>query len=223
MAEATVGFGCTSIFGEQTGWNPQNYTKKTSKQRARSLGGTGNETGSKLYDEKTDASQNFEAATVTAPTVAEIIGALVGGYILTAINLVTSATAMATMALTGHNHGSNAHANTLMQAAHGVTLDSGFGAQDFLEGTAGDNAEVESGNLTIALQHRDKVGGNAGAHFIGQNYDCMMTATVTWIGTPSAVSDGTWGVTESDETTGNTEDEKHTYTGTKSVALAPPA
>ena len=223
MSEPTITFGSESIFGTQTGWNAGPSSEKTTKQRARSLGATGNETVGVLYDEKTDASQSFEAAAESAPTVADTIGKLVGSYILTGIQLSTSATAMAKMDLAGHNHAVNAHADTLQQAAHGITLSSGFGAQDFLGGTAGDNAEIESGSVSIVCQHTDKNGGSSGDHVIGQNYDCMITATTTWIGEPSVPAAAGWDVTESDETKGNTDHERHTYIGTKTVALADPA
>lgn len=223
MSEPTITFGSESVFGTQTGWNPGPSSVKTTKQRARSLGATGNETDSVLYDEKTEVSQSFEAATDSpAPTVAATIGALAGSYILTGITINTSGSAMATQSLTGHNHATNAHADTLQQAAHGISLTSGFGAQDFLGGTAGDNATLESSSLQITCQHTDRVGGATGAHVIGQNYDCMMTATCTWIGEPSSSSDGSWDVTESDETKGNTEHEMHIYVGTKTVSLAAP-
>ncbi|HPA41105.1 MAG TPA: hypothetical protein PKV69_03755, partial [Candidatus Hydrogenedentes bacterium] len=76
--------------------------------------------------------QEAVLARQAAPTVPATIGKLYGNYDLTGINIATSATAMAKMDLTGHNHAENAHADTLQQAAHGITLSSGFGAQDFL-------------------------------------------------------------------------------------------
>lgn len=223
MAEPTITFGdADSIFGTQTGWNPGGSTVNVKKSRASTIGGMGNETDSKLYDETTDASQNFNAASDSAPTVPETAGALAGDYILTSISINTAATDFHKMTLAGHNHAVNAHADTLQQGAHGITLSSGFGAEDFMGGTAGDSASVESSSVTITVSHVDSIGGATGAHVVGDNYTGMITATVTWIGTPTTPAAAGWDVTESPLTKGNTAHARHTYTGTKAFNLAVP-
>ncbi len=196
MADMGIQFGTSSQFGTLTNWAPQSPTITVAEQRANALGQYGDEVAYKLYDKRTDVSQEFVASNAaTAPTVPTNIGDLLGGNIVTGISISTSATDFVKMTLTGHNHdGTNAHTNALRKVAHGISLSKAFGAIDFLGGTAGSAATVESSTCDISCQHED-IQTEDGAHAAGQNYDARITATTTWHGVPTTPAGTGWSVT----------------------------
>lgn len=221
MAEPAITFGATSKFGTITGWNPQGATKTKTSQRASALDGKGNEVVSSLYDERTEYSQEFRANTVSAPTIPPTIGALIGECVLTGISISMSGTDFASMTLTGHQHRYHAHADTLQQASHGITLTSGFGAEDLLGGTAGDSADVESATVEITCQHKDSTDGS-GNHLVGENYTAMITASTTWVGKPTIGVGAGWDETSEALVESNVDHVRVTYSATKALALDDP-
>lgn len=221
MAEASINFGTSSKFGTLTGWAAQDANPATSTQLARTLNETGDEAASQLFDTKTDITQTFKAAVAGAVTLPAAIGALLGGYILTGINISTTWNDFATIVLSGHNHAVNPHANTLRQAAHGITLTAGFGATAFLGATAGP-AVLQSSTCNITIQHVDK-NGATGDHAAGQNYDCVITVTETWQGTPTTNAGSGWKVTNVTAPESNTDLVGTVVTAQKSIALALPS
>ena len=223
MAEPSIKFGTQSNFGEQTGWSALNPSTAVVSQRASALGSTGNEVASKLFDEMTNYSQEFQAASATvAPTISPKIGALVGSCILTSITISTSATDFHKQSLTGHQHTDNAHEDTLLQAAHGISLSTAFGGVDFFSGTAGDDASVDSSTLTISCSHVDKQAAD-GDHLIGQNYNGKISGSVTWHGVPTVAAGAGWDVTSVETTEENTGFLKTVVTAEKALALSAPA
>jgi hypothetical protein len=223
MTEPAITFGATDTpFGAPTGWVAKGPAKAVTKDRANVLGPTGNEVASKLYNERTEYTQEFEPASASsAPTVPPTIGVLLDTMILTGISLATSATGFVTMTLTGHQHTTNTHANTLQQAAHGIAVSASFGAIDFLGATAGANASLESSSVEITCQHVD-VEGSAGEHLIGNNFDGRISVTQTWHGVPTTPVGTGWDTTSVNTTENNTGFLQTATTAEKAVALANP-
>jgi hypothetical protein len=223
MADATITFGASQVFGDLSGWSEQNTSLNKTSQRASVLGLTGNEVAGKLYDEKTEASASYQAnVDGSAPSLPANIGALLNSaYILTGISVSTNWNAHVSMDLTGHNHTDNAHAASpaLNSVAHSITLTDGFGSTDFLGGTAGDNASVESSTIEITCQHEDKNQGD-GKHLVGENYNPMITTTVTWTGEPTSSNDGTWDQVEEITNSTNVAHNQHVYRGIKALAFS---
>jgi hypothetical protein len=193
MSEPSIKFGTQSVFGTMTGWAGDSPSINKRSQRANVLGETGDEVASKLYDEMTETSQQFTAATATAPTLPANIGAILASKVVTSISISTSATDFAKVTMTGHQHTSNPH-TSVRNVAHGITLRAGFGATDFLGATAGSDAAVESSTCNITCQHTDIQDGN-GDHLTGNNYDARITATVVWHGVPTTPAAAGWDVT----------------------------
>lgn len=189
MAEPSIQFGVSlTPFGEPTGWVPRGPARTVVKDRANVLNGIGNEVASKLYNERTEVTQEFAPASSTvAPTVPPTIGALLDEFILTGISISTSATGFVTMTLTGHQHANNAHENTLQKVAHNITLSKSFGSQDFMSATPGADASLESSSVEITVQHIDVENGD-GDHLVGENFDGRITFTQTWHGVPTTAS-----------------------------------
>lgn len=194
MSEPTITFGVIAGFDEVPNASAQNDDSNVNSPRANTLGPTGNEVAAKLHSERTDVTTNYKANTIGSVTIPSEIGKIVNGLVLTSINIQTTADDYATMTLTGHNHTTNAHADTrpLKSVAHGISLASGFGCTDFLGGTAGDNASPVSSGINITTDHRDEDAGS-GNHLIGDNFDPRMEGNTDWVGAPSASAGAGWG------------------------------
>ena len=222
MAEPTIAFGAAASFGALTGWVEQSSGSTVASDRASVLGATGNEAVSKLHNAGTQVSTPYKASvTGSAPTIPATLGAIVNSLDLTGISISTTAGDFASMTLTGHNHSDNAHAASpvLRFAAHGITLADGFGAKDFLGGTAGADASVESSTINISAQHVDILAGATGNHLIGQNYNAMIEAETVWSGVPGTASSG-WDQVSVETRTTNTGFLQTIVRGTKTLALA---
>ena len=215
----TIAFGSEQPFGALTGWNYTSASVTVEKKRANALDEIGNEDASQLYDEMTNVTASFVAASTTAPTIPPSIGAVLNGYIVTSIQVTTDREAFATMTLTGHNHAANAHSGSEKSVAHNLTLASGFGAKDFMAGTAGSNASIKSGTVTIECQHADET-DSSGGHLVGENYTPMITAETEWVGVPSAAAESGWYVTSKPNPTSNTAFETYSVSGTKALAFS---
>jgi hypothetical protein len=220
MPIPTIQFGSDKPFGDLTGWNYTSASVTTDKERATAADSIGNEVASRLYDEKISVTASLVAASASAPDVPTEIGAYLGAYILTSIQISTSRDGFVTMTLTGHNHAVNPHSGASGEktVAHGITLASGFGALDFMEGTAGSNASVRSGTITIECQHTDETDAS-GDHLVGENYQPMLTAETEWVGVPTTPADTGWDVTSKPNPTENTGFESASYSGTKALAF----
>ena len=66
----TIAFGSEQPFGALTGWNYTSASVTVEKKRANALDEIGNEDASQLYDEMTNVTASFVAASTTAPTMA---------------------------------------------------------------------------------------------------------------------------------------------------------
>ena len=222
MAEPTITFGCAESFGDLTGWNEQSSSSSVISDRARTLDKDGNQAASTIYNERTEVTTSYEAnATASVSILPASIGDLVNSLIVTGIDVTTSATAFATLSLTGHNHTDNAHTSSpaLNKAAHAITDTVGFGAVDFLGGTAGANADIESSTLSISCEHSD-VEAKDGKHLVGENYDGKIVATTVWNGVPTTASAAGWDKVSTVTETTNTGHLKTTVTGEKAISLA---
>jgi hypothetical protein len=223
MAEPAITFGAVDDpFGAPAGWVAKGPAKSVIKDRANVLGPKGNEAASKLHNERTEYTQEFEPASATvAPTVPPTIGVLLGDCILTGISLSTSGTGFVSMTLTGHQHADNAHANTLQQASHGVSVAKSFGAVDFLGSTQGNAAALESSTCDITCQHVD-VEDDDGDHLVGENFDGRIAVSQTSHGVPTTPAGAGWDVTNVATTENNTGFLQTAVTAEKAVVLAGP-
>lgn len=222
MAEPTITFGCAESFGEIAKWNEQSSNSSVVSDRARTLTKDGDQAASTTYNERTEVTTSYEAGSTSGCSILPAnIGALTNSLILTGIDVSTSATGFATLSLSGHNHTANPHTSShaLKSVAHGIATPVGFGAVDFLGGTAGLNADVESSTLSISCEHVD-VEAHTGNHLVGENYDPKVTATTVWNGAPTtAAATGTWDKVSVVTETTNSGHLKTTVTGEKALSF----
>ena len=221
MADKDIDFGASERFGAFTGWEAQGGDSAVNKTRAVALDKMGDEAASDLHDERTEVTCRYQCNNNTN-TIPATIGAVVESLDLTSIEISTAEGRAAEMSLAGHNHTNNAHADTLRQAAHGITLAKAFGATDFMGGTAGDNASCIEGSINISVEHVDQNDAD-GDHLVGENYGGKIEARSTWAGVPSVPAVAGWDVTVVTTTDENTGFQKTVVTGVKALALAEPA
>lgn len=194
MADKVITFGAAQSFGAVSGFNEQTSSVAVSKSRASAHNAVGVEVVSSLYDERTDVSTPYKVSSAaTTAILPASIGALLNALIVTDIKVNTAAGDYAGVTIGGHNHAANAHAASpaLTSWVHGIALTSGFGATDFLGGTAGDNASVKSSSCTIKCDHVDEIGAT-GDHLVGNNFNPMVEAEVVWVGVPTTAVGAGW-------------------------------
>ena len=224
MSDKNVQFGIVGTFGDVDGWSMQGSTGNAAQAELNlvtTLDATGNESAATTYGDDVPASTDYEAGegpTVSAP---QTIGQLLNGFIVLSISINTSATAKATMSLSGHNHLTNSHADGgCRTASHNLAQGiNAFGATDFLGGTAGSNADVFSGSVTIQVEHQDEP-NNVGNHLSGENYHCTAEAETVWNGQPSAFVGSGWTLLSAIPSEENTGHIKWTVRGRRSFTLA---
>ena len=194
-------FGATGGFGNITGWDLQtaNFTRQSDRVTAASK--TNNESDSNIADRRKNwtctykANKNYAAA---APTLPANIGASLNSILLLSIAVNTTNSDFATMTLTGHEHVDGTDGAALRSVAHGITLDKGFGANDF-DTSGGDS--VNSSTVTISCDHaevKDKDGDTSA----GENHNPRIEVTAKWLGSGATAPAG-YDETDYSEETGN--------------------
>ena len=219
MAEPAITFGAAASFGTVAGWAEQSSAPSLVKDRASALGATGNEAASVLHNERTEVSTPYKATlAASSPTIPAVIGAVVNSILLTGISVSTTSGDFASMTLTGHQHTTNPH-TAEPTCTHGYAVTVGFGAQDFLGGTASANSDVDSSTLNITCQHIDVLGA-AGDHLCGQNFNAMVEAETVWNGVPTTGAKAGWDKGSTETRTTNTGFLQTIVRGTKALVLA---
>ena len=204
MADLAITYGASEGFGAIVGWNSHGTTPTTNKPRPTATDDKGDEVAAKLGSGLIEVSGEYECE-LDANTIPAAIGALLNALILTEINISTDDKA-ARMSLKGHNHEANAHAASpaLRTFKHAIVVAAAFGAQDFMNGTAGAAAAIISGTCAIKCDHHDQDDG-VPQHIAGENCNGTITCVTTWSGVPSVVAEAGWDVTvksDPDEATG---------------------
>jgi hypothetical protein len=223
MADLAIAHGASGGFGDTfTGWALQDTDPNAQAGRYNALNAKGNEVASALGEIKTSVTSNYVATANTCwANIPPRLGAVIAGIVLESIAIGTNEQGFATMALNGHFHAANTHADTLQQFAHGIgtiaaTANPAIGF-DFLEGEDTENiASVESSTITASCDHID-VGG--ATHLAGENHNGRLEASTTWHGTLTTLAAAGWDVTGNQQPTGNTKFKTHTVTATKALAL----
>ena len=213
-----IAFGATQVLGALTGWNEQSPESADSFERKSTLDKDGNESDSHLHAGKTEVNVPYVASTDGTVVIPGTIGVIVNSLVLTQIQVNTSADDYVKLSLAAHDHAENPH-GTCRSGAHGIGPIGGFGATDFIGGTPGADAAVESSSLTIKCEHID-VNGNEGTHVDGENYHAMIEAETNWHGVPTTAAGSGWDNVKTATKTNNQGLKVTTVTASKKVTLA---
>jgi len=216
----TIDFGSAQPLGAApTGWNYASSDSKVAKERAAAFDGTGNEVASQLHNQRTNVQFELEAATSSNVSVPFSIGDVVNGYLIENFSIRTVRNNFARISGSCHQHNANAHSGTEKSVATGIADFPGYGATDFMGGTAGGNAAVETGEITCGCTHVDEQDG-VGNHLVGENSNPRLSAATLWTGVPSADAGSSWDVTESGAATDREGFKKYGVTGEKALAFS---
>lgn len=195
MSEPTIQFGVLGGFGDIDGWERQDSDGELGYPELEletTLDNVGNESASQTYGDDVSINTNYTAGSGATVSIPDEVGGIVNGVLNTSMAITTGATAKATLALSGHNHVNNAHvAGGCRTGLHGLVALNAFGATDFLDGTAGDNADILSGTWTAKCEHFDAP-SKIGNHFKGENYHGQIDATTVWNGKPTTAMSDEW-------------------------------
>jgi hypothetical protein len=214
-----IAFGAVQELGAVSGWNEQTPDRGTNSERKFTLNKDGNESDSHVHAAKIEVNVPYVANTDGTVAIPGTLGATLNSLILTQIQINTSADDYAKMSLQAHNHaGINDHV-ACKTGTHAIPNIDGFGATDFLGGTAGTDAAVESSSLTIKCEHVD-INGDSGTHVDGENYHGVIEAETIWHGVPSVEAAASWDQVTSQTKTNNQGHKTTTVKGSKALALA---
>lgn len=214
-----IAFGATQELGAITGWNEQTPDRGTNSERKFTLDKDGNETDSHVHAAKIEVNVPYVASTDGTVAIPGTIGAILNALVLTQIQINTSADDYAKMSLQAHNHNGINNHTACRTGTHAIPNINGFGATDFLGGTAGTDAAVESSSLTIKCEHVD-VNGDTGTHVDGENYHAMIEAETVWHGVPSVEAGAGWDKVTSQTNTNNQGLKTTTVKASKALSLA---
>lgn len=212
-------FGASGGFGAQTGWALQGAPVTKTKSVARVLGPNGDEVAIDAFNEIEEVSCTYKCSSNTN-TVPANLGAEVGGYVLTGIQITLAPDDEAQMVLTGHKHNAGSPTAPAQTVAHGVTVAQRFGIPTVpLTGatTGNSGADWTGVTINISCEHAEAVGnGVAVAH---ENYDAKIEVTLNAL---SSITEPTGYTVSSkaDPTTGNTEFASYSTTCQKGLTLS---
>lgn len=202
---ADVNFGTTGSTFALDGWTLTEVTPSEVRDITTTEDHIGNVIAIEAHNLKTSYTLEYKAASSSPPTIPPSIGADINGaYVVTSIAVKTVRGDFATMTIECHSH-EQRNVSTLRSAPHKITLNSGFGAQDFLGASIGANASVISGNVTISTEHVEEQ-DEAGDHFVSQNLEPKIEAQTEYVGVVDVAPSG-WTITE--RKVGNTRKRGH--------------
>jgi len=123
-----------------------------------------------------------------------LLGAVSNSIIITGIDIESVHDDWPTITITGHNHTANAHENdrNTWDLSSFLTLATGaFGAYDWA-GLAADEVCAQRSTISASVNHLDENCDHE--HWVGQNIQAQLTATVEYIGPITAPSIENWNV-----------------------------
>lgn len=191
-------------------WEWQSANPATTLQRAQALGATGQEVAHQLYDSTETVTENWIAKDVVALDI-PAIGSVVDDYVITNISVSTTNTGYATLSITGHKHTDGTPTYT-GATGFAALITSAYGALEL----SGGSGVLNSSTIEATVQHAEAKGAD-GNTISGENYNCMMTVTETFI--DGGALGVTWDVTNTSTAETNTGYQVKTITGTKTLAL----
>ena len=223
MADIAVSFEAADVFGLASNFVAQGSPVAVSYDHATMLSANSDiNRYSAVFNTMTSVTARYKwsADTGLGAALGSLCGSVSNSYMLTSIQVESSATDFPVITITGHQHTNNTHTSGNVYdipAAIQTLITGAYGAYDF----AGKNSatvSVISGVYTIACQHTDQEGAD-GNHWVGTNHsgeerlDCQYTGNVA---TPGTVTG--WTVEESETEDGNEQHDTSRIVAVRAVA-----
>jgi len=203
MADATVGWEPSDLFGVNADFNEQSSSSITTHESAMARDKDGNvECEASGLNTTTEHQVSYHYC-ATSPDILAAFGAFLTAFgqiesskVITQITVNFSAGEYATVDITGHNHAENAHTSqdsADMTSGSGDLIPSsaGFGVPTWAGMTLGANSTPVTATLTCTIEHLDRI-DEAGNHFVGRNLTPKAELTLEFIGTPSVAALTGW-------------------------------
>jgi len=233
MADAAIAIGSSDPFGLvalNAAFKPQSVSNTTNNSYAVALNAVGDlGEESSAFDVRNDYSAEYKyVGSDLIANLSVIATALwvhpVGGseIAIESIALSFSAAEYVGISITGHQHGTTLHADSVgakwdwSGLFTAISVD-GFGIPAMKATThaithGSVSATTELG-ITIGMTHIDAING-AGVHFVGSNNGCRVDMTASGLGNRTDVTVGTaWNGDSSTESDSNAEHDTWAYTG----------
>jgi hypothetical protein len=203
MADATVGWEPSDLFGLGSDFHEQSSSSITSHESAMARDAQGNVQCEASGLNTTTEHQGSYHYCAASPDIEPALGGFLttfGGIesskVITQIAVNFSAGEYATVDVTGHNHAENAHTvqdSADMTSGTGDLIPSpaGFGVPTWAGMTLGTNSTPVSAALTCTMEHLDRM-DEGGDHFVGRNLTPKAELTLEFIGLPSVIALTGW-------------------------------
>lgn len=200
MADATIDLLASNLFSLHANFKTTASTTGAPLTNASAMDEKGNVACQRNIADMTNYTQN--AVYCGSDFIADLgtfltkFGDVQGSKVVTALNINMTAAGYVTVDITGHNHGTNAHAAGLTMGYSDVSdflphevgeafvAWDGFGVPDFGI-TLGDNASPVSASVSFSMDHKD-VNDEAGAHLVGKNITPRCELKMDFAGIPTS-------------------------------------
>lgn len=202
MADATVALEATNLFGLGANFNTTSSTTNVVETNVAVNDEVGNV---ECQTNIADITNYTQSATYCGSDFVGDLGTFLTQFgdfqtigVVTGLSISMSAGEYCTVEITGHNHGTNAHAAGLSlgyadvsaflpsAVAESFNAWDGFGVPDFGI-TLGANASPSSASVTFSMNHVDQT-DEAGAHLVGKNITPRCELSMDFIGIPTSVT-----------------------------------
>jgi len=185
MSDQAVDLEATDAFALGGSFVAQNSSFTSNQEWARMTGADGlflkwsNE-----FNQVTEVTCTYRFNAISGlPTALPWLGSVSNALLITEISVASVHNDWPTITITGHNHGENAHINDRNKwdvSSFFATATGAFGAYDVAGKAAGETCATSS-TITASMNHVDAECSN-GNHWVGQNIQGQVSATVEYIG-----------------------------------------
>ena len=211
MAEIAVGGPlATDLFSLGADFKEQNSSNDDQATLAQAQGANGDNCANQLHGEMNVVTGNYiyTGATAFWPDTAGVVlmprpGQIRNSWMITSVAIGYTQNNWPTVAVTGHNHDTNAHDTDLAVYSPSIALGAGFGCPDLLTNTAAATSQAVSESYTLAADHVE-ADNAVGDHFAGATLNGKETLSSEYVGTPTLTDTG-WYLTSSPAGDSNTE------------------
>jgi len=197
MSDKGVSLEASDILDLGGTWIPQSVTDGTNQEWARMTDADGKWLKwSNEFNDINEISAVYKFNAITGlPAALPLLGDVRNGYLVTGIEIESVYNDWPTVTFTAHNHGTNGHVtgeslNTWDLSTDLATATGAFGTYDWA-GLAAEEVCAQRSTISASFSHLDAecAGGD---HWVGQNIQAQLSATVEYIGHIGSTTVANW-------------------------------